>query len=60
MFVYLDLQELIELAEVLAGLSNQSVPADVLENLEPLESLLVWGDLSDPNDVEAGAFLAIR
>ena len=59
-FVYLDLQELIELAEVLAGFSNQSVPADVLENLDPLETLLVWGDLSDPNDVEAGAFLAIR
>ena len=59
-FVYLDLEELIPLAELLAGLSNQSVPPDVLENLEPLGTLLVWGDLSDPNDVEAGAFLAIR
>ena len=45
---------------MLAGLRNQSVPPDVLENLEPLDTLLVWGDLSDPNDVEAGAFLAIR
>ncbi len=59
-FVYVDLQELIQLAEVIAGLSNESVPPEVQENLEPLEDLLVWADRSDPNDVEVGAFLTIR
>jgi len=32
----------------------------VRSNLEPLTSFLAWGDLSDPNDVEFGAFLGIR
>lgn len=59
-FVYVDLQELIQLVEVLAGLSNESVPPDVQENLEPLETLLVWGNLSNPDDVEVGALLTIR
>jgi hypothetical protein len=58
-FVYLDVPELIQLAEALAGLSGETVPPEVAENLEPLESLLVWGDRSDPDDVELGAFLAV-
>jgi hypothetical protein len=59
-FVYLDLRELVQLAEILAGLAEEDVPADVRANLEPLESFIVWGDLGDPNNVEFGAFLGIR
>ncbi len=59
-FVYLDLQELVQIAEALAGLANQKVPPDVAENLDPLDTLLVWGDLKNPDDVEVGAFLTIR
>ena len=59
-FVYLDLQELIQVAEALAGFANENIPPDVSANLEPLDSFLAWGDLSNPNDVEFGAFLTIR
>jgi hypothetical protein len=58
-FVYLDLRELVQLAEILAGLAEEDVPAEVTENLEPLESFIAWGDLRDPNNIELGAFLGI-
>ena len=59
-YAYFDLRRLTELAERLAGLAQQDVPPEVRGNLEPLESFLAWGDVSDPDDVEFGAFLAIR
>jgi len=58
--LYLDLQQLVQLADGLAGLAEEDVPADVEANLEPLRSFLVWADLDDPDDVEAGAFLELR
>jgi len=58
--LYLDLQQLLQLADGLAGLAGEDVPAGVEANLEPLRSFLVWADLGDPDDVEAGAFLEIR
>ena len=59
-FAYFDLSQLVELADQLAGLADQDLPPEVRSNLEPLTSFLAWGDLSDPNDVEFGAFLGIR
>jgi len=59
-FAYFDLRQLVELADQLAGLAEQDLPPEVRSNLEPLQSFLAWGDLSDPNDVEFGAFLGIR
>ena len=59
-YAYFDLRQLTELAERLAGFAEQDLPPEVEANLEPLESFLAWGDLSDPNDIEFGAFLAIR
>ncbi|MGI9113358.1 MAG: hypothetical protein ACR2GT_14385 [Gaiellaceae bacterium] len=58
-FAYLDLRRIVDLAENIAGFAEQDLPREVRENLEPLESLVVWGDASDPNDVEVGAFLQI-
>ena len=59
-FAYLDLRELVDISLALAGLAGEEVPRDVQENLEPLDTFLLWGDLSNPNDVEVGAFLTIR
>ena len=58
-FAYLDLRRIVDLADDVAGFAEQDLPAEVRENLEPLESFLLWGDASDPNDVEIGAFLEI-
>jgi hypothetical protein len=59
-FVYLDLQELVQIGRTVAGLAEEELPREVEENLEPLGSFIAWGDVSDPNDVELGAFLTIR
>jgi len=59
-YAYFDLSQLVDLADRLAGLADQDLPPEVRSNLEPLTSFLAWGDLSDPNDVEFGAFLEIR
>ena len=58
-FAYLDLRRIVDLADDIAGFAEQDLPREVRENLEPLESFLLWGDASDPNDVEVGAFLEI-
>jgi len=59
-YAYLDLEGLIELLDVVSGFSEEGVPPEVQANLEPLESLVVWGDVSDPNEPEFGLFLQIR
>ena len=59
-FAYVDIQQVVELADGLAGLAEENIPADVYENLEPLRTLVVWGDVSDANNSEGGAFLEIR
>jgi Protein of unknown function (DUF3352) len=59
-FVYLDLRELVDLVQLVGGLAEEELPKEVEENLEPLGGFIAWGDLSDPNDVEGGAFLEIR
>lgn len=59
-FAYLDLQELVRLAEGLAGLGGEAIPPDVSANLAPLDSFIAWGDLDSPDEVEVGAFVAIR
>ena len=58
-FAYLDLRRIVDLADDIAGFAEQDLPREVQENLEPLESFLLWGDASDSNDVEIGAFLQI-
>ncbi len=58
-FAYLDLRRIVDLADDIAGFAEQDLPREARENLEPLESFVVWGDASDPNDVEVGAFLQI-
>jgi len=57
---YLDLQGLIELLGTVSAFSDEGVPPEVQANLEPLESLIVWGDVSDPDEPELGLFLGIR
>lgn len=59
-FTYLDLQALVDLLDTVSALSDEGVPPEVQANLEPLESLIVWGDVSDPNAPELGLFLQIR
>ena len=59
-YAYFDLRQLTELVERLAGFADQDVPPEVSGNLEPLESFLAWGDLSDADNIEFGAFLSIR
>ena len=58
-FAYLDLRRIVDLADDIAGFAEEDLPREVRDNLEPLESFLLWGDASDPNDVEVGAFLEI-
>jgi len=58
-FAYLDLRRIVDLADDIAGLAEEDLPREARENLEPLESFVLWGDASDPNDVEVGAFLEI-
>ncbi len=58
-FAYFDLRRIVDLADDIAGFAEQDLPREARENLEPLESFLLWGDASDPNDVEVGAFLEI-
>jgi hypothetical protein len=59
-FAYADIDRLVELVTTLAAFGDSDLPAEVEANLEPLESVVAWGDLTDPNEPEAGVFLAIR
>ncbi len=59
-YAYLDLNGLVELIGTISALSDEEVPAEVQENLEPLESLIAWGDVSDPDEPSLGLFLEIR
>lgn len=58
-YAYFDLRRLVALAEDVAGLAEEGLPAEVRANLEPLRSFVAFGDTSDPNNVEVGAFLEI-
>ena len=58
-YTYFDLQRLVDLADDVAGFAEEDLPADVRANLDPLRSFVAFGDVSDPNDVEVGAFLEI-
>lgn len=59
-YAYFDLQRLVDLADDVAGFAETDVPEDVRANLEPLRSFVAFGNTSDPNDIEVGAFLQIR
>ena len=59
-YAYFDLRRLVDLADDVAGFAEEDIPQDVRANLEPLRSFVAFGDTSDPNDVEVGAFLQIR
>lgn len=59
-YAYLDLNGLVDLIGTISALSDEEVPPDVQANLEPLESLIAWGDVSDADEPEFGLFLAIR
>jgi Protein of unknown function (DUF3352) len=58
-YAYFDLRRLVDLGGDVAGFAGTDLPPDVRANLEPLRSFVAFGDLSDPNDVEVGAFLEI-
>jgi hypothetical protein len=58
-YAYFDLRRLVDLAEDIAGFAEEDLPAEVRANLEPLRSFVAFGDTSDPNNVEVGAFLEI-
>ena len=59
-YAYVDLDRVVELLTAVAAFSEESVPDEVRANLEPLDTVVAWGDLGDPNEPEAGVFLAIR
>ena len=59
-YAYFDLRRLIDLADDVAGFAEEDIPADVRANLEPLRSFVAFGDVSNPDEVEVGAFLEIR
>ena len=59
-YAYLDLNGVVELIGTVSAFSDEDLPPEVEENLEPLESLVAWGDVSDPDAPELGLFLGIR
>jgi len=59
-FAYFDLNRVVELVDTLAALGSERLTDEQRASLEPLESFLVWGDTSDPNEPELGVFLEIR
>ncbi len=58
-YAYLDLNGLVDLIGTISALSDEDVPPEVQANLEPLESLIAWGDVSDADAPEVGLFLEI-
>lgn len=59
-YAYFDLQRLVDLVDDIAGFAEEDLPADVRANLEPLRSFVAFGNTSDSNNIEVGAFLEIR
>ena len=59
-YAYLDLNGLLDLYRTVSAFSDEELPPEVEANLEPLESLVAWGDVSDRDEPELGVFLAIR
>ncbi len=59
-YAYVDLQGVLDLIGTISALSDEDVPPEVQANLEPLESLIGWGDVSDPDEPQFGFFLGIR
>ena len=59
-YAYLDLNGVVDLIGTVSALSDEEVPPEVRENLEPLESLIAWADVSDEDAPELGLFLGIR
>ena len=59
-YAYVDLDGVLDLLGTISALSDEDVPPDVQANLEPLESLIAWGDVSDPDEPQFGLFLGIR
>jgi hypothetical protein len=57
--LYLDFAELLPVIEGLAGLSGEELPAEVRENLEPLESIFVHGHVED-GELRFGGVLRTR
>lgn len=58
-YAYLDLRALVDLIDTVSAFSDEDLPPEVQANLEPLESLIVWGDVSDTDAPELGLFLEI-
>ncbi len=59
-FGYVDLEQVLALLTMVAAFADEEIPAEVRANLEPLESVLAWGDTSDPSEPEFGLFVALR
>ncbi len=59
-YAYLDLHGLVDLLGTVSAFSDEGLPAEAQANLEPLESFVAWGDVSDPDEPEVGLFLEIR
>jgi hypothetical protein len=59
-YAYLDLDGLVDLLDTVSAFSEDDVPPEVQANLEPLESFVAWGDVSDPDEPELGLVLEIR
>ena len=57
---YVDLNALMELVRTASGFADEDIPPEVEANLEPLESFVAWGDISDPSEAEFSFFLEIR
>jgi hypothetical protein len=56
---YVDLKNALPLIEGFAGLSGQSLPSNVTENLRPLRSLLAWSE-GQNSERTFDAFLEIK
>jgi Protein of unknown function (DUF3352) len=58
-FVYVDLRQSLELIQNYVGLSGEKVPAELRENLKPLQSFVAYATSSDGTGT-ASAFLELK
>ena len=59
-FAYLDLRRIVDLADDIAGFAEAGSPAErCARTSSRWRASSLWGNASDPNDVEVGAFLGI-